>query len=184
MKKRNLILYLSIVVILICIAFSASYAYFTATITGNDTAKTTQVTSGTLDIDFTTSAYISNSNLFLIDDADKATKADATTFTVANSNGNVSGKYNLVLTELAISDNLKSQYFKWELLKNDTAINNGDFTSAVTGTDFNLTSTSQTIAVNSTDSYILRIWLSESNTNQISLTSGSFSAKVKMVATN
>lgn len=178
--KKNIVFYICIVVILISAAFYFSYAYMTATVNG--TANATNINAGTLTVDFATSAYISNTNLLLINDTDRATKADKTSFTVSNS-GNVSANYVLSLTELTISDNFKSSYFKWELLKNGTAIYSGNFTSAVTGTEFTLTSSAQTIAVSATDSYVLRIWLSESGTDQTSLTNGSFSAKVKMTAT-
>lgn len=183
MKKRNLVLYSSITIILISIAFAVSYAFYQATITGNDTATTTNVKSGTLTIDFATSAYINNTKLFLIDDSDVATKADSSTFTIANSSGTVSGKYVLSLTELTISDNLKSSDFKWQLLKNNTIIESGNFLNAVTDSDFTLTTSNQTINVGQTDSYILRIWLSNSQEDQLSLTGGTFSAKVKMTAT-
>ena len=183
MKKRNYLLYISLIVILISIAFSLSYAYLSANVTGNDTAKTTNVTSGTLNIDFATSAYISNNNMLLISDENVATQADQTSFTVANTTGNINGKYTLSLTELSISANLKSSDFKWDLLKNGTSISSGNFTTAVTGTDFDLTSGVQTISTNTTDSYVLRIWLSETTSDQQSLENGTFSAKIKMTAT-
>ena len=178
-----MVLYLSITIILISVAFVISYAFFTANILGNDTATKTNVTTGTLNIDFATSAYINNTNLFLIADSDAATKADTTNFTVANTSGNVTGKYTLSLTELTISDNFKSSDFKWQLLKNGTELTSGNFLSALTGTDFNLTTSNQTINVGQTDTYILRVWLSESGQDQLTLTNGTFSAKVKMTAT-
>ena len=182
MKQRNFILYLSLIIIIISVAFTISYAYLKANVTGNDTATTTNVTSGTLDITFATSAYINNNNLLLISDSDAATKAEQTSFTIDNTKSNISGKYTLSLTELSISDNLKSNDFKWELLKNDSTINSGNFSTAVTANDFNLTSSNQTITPGTTDSYKLRIWLSETTSDQLSLTNGSFSAKVKMTA--
>ena len=182
MNKRNLILYLSLIIIIVSVAFTISYAYLKANVTGNDPATFTNVSSGKLDITFATSAYINNNNLLLISDSDVATKADQTSFTIDNTKSNISGIYKLSLTELSISNNLKSNDFKWELLKNDTIINSGNFSTAVTGTDFILTSSNQTITPGTTDSYKLRIWLSETTSDQISLTNGSFSAKVKMTA--
>ena len=182
MNKRNLVLYFSITIILISVAFAVSYAFFNANILGNDKVTTTNVTTGTLTIDFATSAYINNTNLFLISDSDIETKADATKFSISNTNGNVTGKYTISLTDLTISDNLKSADFKWQLLKNNTALATGNFTNATTGTEYSLTTSNQSISVNQTDSYILRIWLSETQQDQLSLTNGTFSAKVKMTA--
>ena len=92
-------------------------------------------------------------------------------------------KYNLYLTELTISDNFKSKYFKWELLKNGTTLYSGNFTNAITGEDYLLTSSPQTLEVSKTDNYILRIWLeNDLQVNQIDLTNGTFSGKVKLIA--
>lgn len=176
-----MVFYISLVILLVSFAFHFSYAYMTATVLGNDTATPTAINAGTLTVDFATSAYIDNTNLLLINDSDEATKAEKTTFTVKNS-GNITAKYTLDLTELTISDNFKSTYFKWDLLKNGTSINTGNFTTAVTGTDFTITPSNQTITVGTTDTYELRIWLSESGTDQLSLTNGTFNAKVRMTA--
>jgi cell division protein FtsL len=184
MNKRNTVFYLSLVVIIISIAFSLSYAYMSAKVTGNDTATKTTISSANLDIDFTTSEYINNSKLSLISDSDVATKADKTTFTVANTKATTTVNYDLTLTEVAISDNLKSSDFKWELLKNDVSLSNGNFSTAITGTDITLTPSAQSITVGTTDSYVLRIWLSETNKDQLALTNGTFSAKVKLTASN
>ena len=195
MKKfdlKSVLIYIGIALLLISLSFGISYAFFTVLVSGNEDAKHTKVTTGTLSVDFTMTNRINNSNIMLIQDSERTTKAESVPFTVAN-NGNVAGSYIVYLSDLTISNNLLSEDFKWELVKNNTITYSGDFTSAVSGTLFPLTSTTQldgslspvaqNIAVNGSDSYVLRIWLSETEADQTSLLGGTFSAKVDVVAT-
>ena len=183
MKKHNIIFYISIIIILVTLAFCLSYAYLIAIVKGNTTATKTQAQAGSIKVEFSTSDYINNTSLMLIQDAERATKAEISKFSLSNTSTNaITTRYDIYLTNLTISDNFKSTYFKWELLKNDTILDSGNFTTAVTGTDFKLNTTTQTITASSIDNYILRIWLSESGTNQLSLTNGNFAAKVKIIS--
>ena len=189
--KKSVTLYVLVALFLVSISFGVSYAYFTASVTGNDTAKQTKVTAGTLGVSFDVTDKITNNNIMLIKDADRATKAESLTFSVAN-NGNLAGQYLIYLTDLSISNNLKSADFKWELIKNGTTTYSGNFTTATNGVLFPLTSVTeagsltpanQQIAVGSTDNYVLRVWLSETQEDQTSLLGGTFSGKVKMIST-
>lgn len=182
--KKHIVLYISIVLIIITVTFTISYAFFQTIISGNDTAKKTEATTGNLAIDFTTSQYINDTNLMLIQDADRAAKAPYTTFTIKpTSDTNVASQYNLYLTDINISDNLKSADFKWEIIKGSTTINSGNYLNATSGTDLLLTSTPIDLSATSTgDTWIFRTWLSETNEDQLSLTNGTFSARVKVVA--
>ena len=182
--KKHSILYISIAIIVISITFVVSYAYMIAKVIGNEDANNTKVSTGTLEVSFTTSSYIKENDMQLIDAADVAKSAVHTDFSISHTeNSNVATKYNLYLTELTISDNFKSKYFKWELLKNGTTLYSGNFINATTGEDYLLTATPQTLEVSKTDSYILRVWLENDETvNQLDLTNGSFSGKVKLIA--
>ena len=182
--KKYSILYISIAIIVISITFVVSYAYMIAKIIGNEDANNTKVSTGTLEVSFTTSSYIKENDMPLINAADVAKSAVHTDFSISHSkNSNVATKYNLYLTELTISDNFKSKYFKWELLKNGTTLYSGNFTNAITGKDYLLTSSPQTLEVSKTDNYILRIWLeNDLQVNQIDLTNGTFSGNVKLIA--
>lgn len=182
--KKHSILYISIAIIVISITFVVSYAYMTAKVIGNEDANNTKVSTGTLEVSFTTSSYIKENDMQLINAADVAKSAAHTDFSISHSkNSNVATKYNLYLTELTISDNFKSKYFKWELLKNGTTLYSGNFTNAITGEDYLLTSSPQTLEVSKTDNYILRIWLeNDLQVNQIDLTNGTFSGNVKLIA--
>lgn len=182
--KKHSILYISIAIIVISITFVVSYAYMIAKVIGNEDANNTKVSTGTLEVSFTTSSYIKENDMPLINAADVAKSAVHTDFSISHSkNSNVATKYNLYLTELTISDNFKSKYFKWELLKNGTTLYSGNFTNAITGEDYLLTSSPQTLEVSKTDNYILRIWLeNDLQVNQIDLTNGTFSGNVKLIA--
>ena len=189
-KKRYVVLSVSITVILISIAFKVSYAFFTPTIQGNENVTETRAVTGKLDINFTTSDYINNSRLFLIKDNERALKAEKTLFTVDNQNstGTLPATYQLYLTNVSISNRLKSADFKWELLLNNVVESSGNFSSATTGTDILITPNVKSIAVNQIDSWEFRIWLSETSADQSSLVGtdptdlSSFSAKVSLVA--
>lgn len=184
--KRNIkeiVFAVSVIVILVSITYRLSYAYFVATVTGNSTATASTIGAGTLNVNFTTSQYVSNDSLMLISDADKATSAEKMLFSVSQATATtVAARYNVYLTELSISNNFKSSDFKWELLRNSSVIASGNFTTAVSGTDFKLNSTALDLAVNATDNLELRLWLSQQDYDQLSLTNGTFSAKVKIEA--
>ena len=92
-------------------------------------------------------------------------------------------KVALFVKKVFLIFHFKSKYFKWELLKNGTTLYSGNFTNAITGEDYLLTSSPQTLEVSKTDNYILRIWLeNDLQVNQIDLTNGTFSGKVKLIA--
>ena len=189
-KKRNLILYISIAVLLVSVGFKVSYAFMNAATTGNDTVTPMNVRTGNLDINFTTSEYITTANkILLINDNESATKALKSSFSVTNptATSTVNAKYDIYLSNITISNNLKQGDMKWELVKGNTVIENGTFnTTDDYTTYFKLTKTAyQTISRGSTDNYEFRLWLSKNNTDQTGLLSGSqFSAKIKVVATS
>jgi hypothetical protein len=151
-KEKSGILRIFILVIsLIVIAFSSTYAYYTAVITGEDTVQKTSLSAANLDLtsDLDTVSSISNSNIRLINASDIETQAEKVTFTVTNSsNSTVSAKYNIYLTNITLSKNLYSEYFKWELLKmngdEEVSIAKGDFSSATEKTEETTTETTDT----------------------------------------
>ena len=184
-KKRITLSALIIVMSVIIIGVSMSYAYFINTVeevnVGN---QGTTVTSGELTMNFTTvdDKYINATSASLIDDADVTTEGDYTSFSVtlpSTSDAN-SATYSLYLTDLTITDNFKSEYVKWALYNADgtSVISSGNFTTATTGTNMTLQD-GILITSGQTTAYRLYIWLSnDSNTNQIELLNGSLSAKV------
>src|SRR5574344_2131130 len=90
-NKKIMILVVSVMAILI-VTIGASYAYFTATITGNTTATTSTINTGTMAITYTDGSDVSATNWI---PGDSLTK----TFSV-KSTGNVPTKYTIYLSEL------------------------------------------------------------------------------------
>lgn len=183
-QSKILSVILAIAIIVVCV-LGVTYAYFTARIKGNEDAKETKVTTGTLDIIFETSQYIKNTNAMLIKDSERETKADYTEFTVKhNKNTDVEGVYHIYLTEIAISDNFKSADVKWELVKNGTSLQQGDFSTIGNATTMQLTSDVQTLPYEKEDTYVFRIWLSETEEDQLHLTEGTITGRIMVEATN
>ena len=182
-NKNRVLVPLIIIITVVMFLVSASFAYFTTRVVGNDDASTVNVQTGYLAIDFDTSEYISNRAGELIQDNQREQLADYTSFTVKHkANSTHRATYLLTLTDIEISDNLKSQDFKWELVKNNTVINSGNFYSIGNQSTITITPDIQTLNVSDTDSYIFRVWLSETEVDQSSLYSGTFQGRIAIEA--
>ncbi len=187
-KKRIILGSLIIVMSIIIIGMSISYAYYVNTVNEvNPTSQGTTFTSGELTMNITTSQNISADAASLIDDADVLTEADYTAFSIVmpSSSDADTATYQLYLTELTITDNFKSADVKWALYNADATsqIASGNFLNATTGTNFPLVD-NITITNGETTAYRLYIWLSNDPIeNQTDLLNGSLSAKVGFTAT-
>ncbi len=190
--RNNVMGSLIVVMALIIIGISGSYAYFVNSVKEeNKENQGVNVYSGALVMNFRTvdDKYIKASAANLINDADILTKADYTSFSITLPEGNVNtATYNVYLTDIKMTSNFKSQYLKWALYSADTKVASGDFsgvTLSSSATDgkcdvSNITLLGNTdINKGTTTSYKLYIWLSyEPNVQQNSLLNGSISAKV------
>lgn len=187
-KKRLVLASLIIVMSIVIIGISLSYAYYLNTVEEvNPSNQGANITSGELTMNFATDRYINANSASLINDTEITTKADYTSFSVTlpSEADSDTATYSLYLTELTITDNLKSNYVKWALYDGagTSMITSGDFTNATTGTNLTLKD-SITINKGETNSYRLYIWLSnDQNNNQIDLLNGSLTAKVGFRAT-
>ena len=187
-KKRILLGSLIIVVSIVIIGISLSYAYFLNEVQEiNPDNQGTNITSGELTMNLTSEKYITANGASLINDADIVTKGDYTSFSVTlpSDADASSASYSLYLTELTISDNFKSKYVKWALYNADgtSELASGDFSNATSGTNINLKD-NISITKGTTNSYRLYIWLSnDPDNNQIDLLEGSLSTKVGFRAT-
>lgn len=172
---------LIITVSLVIIGVSMSYAYFVNSIEEvNPDNKEVRIFSGDLVMNFASTRTINATAVGLVNDADITTKAEHTDFSVTlPSDAKVnSALYSIYLTELNVSDNLKSPYLKWSLYNGDTEVASGDFENIGTKTTLYL---KENITINkgSTDGYKLYLWLSnDPDNNQTQLLNGSFSGKV------
>lgn len=202
-SKKNLGRIFVLVVSLIVLGISGSYAYFVSTIEGTPT-KTT-ISSGKFEVtsSLESANAIKDLNLRLIDASEIETKAKTISFDVVSTEiSTINAKYDVYLREISLSKNLYSADFKWELVKDncesDCSLASGDFSTAVRkGTeasgeaanvvtnaqDMKLTTDSILLPKNTTQNLIFRIWLqNDPNRNQIELTSGSFQGKLSISA--
>ncbi len=180
---KHTILYISIALILITTAFTASRAFYLAKINVTDTINPSTVTNANLDIEFLTSRYINEPKMMLINDADRQNSTAYTNFTITSkSTSTMTANYTLYLTDFTISTNFISEDFKWELTKKgdsgETTIATGNFSNAVSGKDYTLTTDEITISPSETQQYVFRIWLSYADRDQSNLLEGSFSGKI------
>ena len=180
---KHTILYISIALILITTAFTASRAFYLAKINVTDTINPSTVTNANLDIEFLTSRYINEPKMMLINDADRQNSTSYTNFTITSkSTSTMTANYTLYLTDFTISTNFISEDFKWELTKKgdsgETTIATGNFSNAVSGKDYTLTTDEITISPSETQQYVFRIWLSYADRDQSNLLEGSFSGKI------
>ena len=180
---KHTILYISIALILITTAFTASRAFYLAKINVTDTINPSTVTNANLDIEFLTSRYINEPKMMLINDADRQNSTAYTNFTITSkSTSTMTANYTLYLTDFTISTNFISEDFKWELTKKgdsgETTKATGNFSNAVSGKDYTLTTDEITISPSETQQYVFRIWLSYADRDQSNLLEGSFSGKI------
>lgn len=173
---------LIITVSLVIIGVSLSYAYFINKVeeVGNADNKNVNIRSGELVMNFDKGQSFTAAGVGLVNDADITTKAEHTDFSVTLPSDSkvASARYSIFLTELQISDNLKSEYLKWSLYKGGSEVANGTFENIGTDTTLYL---SEDISIDkgNTDGYVLYVWLSnDPDNNQIELLNGTFSGKV------
>lgn len=199
-KKRIILGSLIIVMSIVIIGLSISYAYYLNTIEEvNPENQGTNITSGKLSMNFATSQYIKATAAGLIDDEDvlDPSNNNFTQFSVsfAEDNSVDSATYNLYLTEISMTQNFKNEDVKWALYNSSNElIANGNFSSATLSSTANGDGTYNadnitlkndiTISPGTTNSYKLYIWLSnDDQTNQIDLLNGTLNAKVGFRAT-
>ncbi len=194
MKKDTLIKLTSfILAVILIIGFFiySSYAYLSMKVEGTGT-ENKAVSKNSFDVTYSQSSNISLTNASLINDADKASEASLSKFSVT-LNDLDSAEYSVSLTNLYVSSNFQSSYVKWELINTDTnnILNSGNFSSCTgcsngsyqsgTATKTLLSkSSSNKLTKNKKVNLGLRVWLSDagSSVNQNSLASGSLSGKI------
>ena len=197
-NKNQLIKVAILVVALMVLAFSGTYAFFTTNFIGEP--STTSAKSGVFKIESSLERtnVLKNKKMILIDEEEKEQKAEKLNFTVTNKNDStVDGSIAIFLKDITLSKNLYSKYLKWELLKENELISSGDFESAVrmdeeiSGEEENTITNVEDIQLvanisipkNTTTSYVFRMYLlNDKNQNQIELTNGHFSGRLYLEA--
>jgi len=196
-KKTNdnklLVWAVVLVALLIVLAISLTYAYFSRNVTQIGEDPNTTVTTGKLDVNFVTSKYISNTKAGLIDDEVAYLEADRSLFSVSRSELNTVEKvyYTISLVDIEITDNLKeSKYMRWSLYETQDIdsktepLAEGDFTG-VEDNSLSLYDTKIAMPKNITHEFTLLVWLSnDDDVNQTALLNGNLKAKVQVTAVN
>ena len=181
MNFKRVIMILNVVTIVLIISLLGfSYAWYVAS---NVSTKININTpnSNIIKTDFATTEYINNTIGVPILASEVATKADKNMFTIiAQDTMTKKADYNIYIDEIVMDDALKTSDFKWELLKNNTSVANGDFSSIGNNTRINLYTTNLTLGATTPDSYELRIWLEETGENQNNLMGKRFSGRIKI----
>lgn len=198
---KNTVLISVLVVSIIVIGISLSFAYFTMSIQGSSDTGNNQAAILNVTTTLTTADAINATSLAIIDGSEYLTKAESIEFTVTNNtDSNVNALYTINMTDITISKNMLSQYFKWAL------VINSDTSNAITGSfqDLSLadegntdTSTvtigskvliadenARSLSIGATDTITLYLWLeNDDNVDQLYLTNGTFSGKLSLNAT-
>ena len=178
-KKVIIILTITITVI-IGLMFGVSYGWYAYSNAESDVIGTTIKEKPT--VIFTQTEYIKTNQTMPIYDEDRYTYANKNSFNVTI--GENLSKYEvgieILLTNIKISDELKIENYKYELLENKKVISSGNFSNIGENTSIKLMPI--TIMTPSTYpytySYELYIWLSEDETNQNDLMNKEFGAKI------
>ncbi|MCI8575323.1 MAG: hypothetical protein HFI09_02525 [Bacilli bacterium] len=204
-EMKNHIIKIGILVVsIVTIGISMTYAYYTAKISGNSTIDDISAAEFHITSTLADSTAISNMTMHLIDASEIDLHADKVEFSVTNSaTSTVSGQYYVYLVDVSITKNLYSKYFKWQLVRKtslgESVIDSGNFenvvrtdqevpgegSNALTSVDkISLNKVALEIPKDTTDNLIFRLWLeNDPDLNQVDLTNGSFQAKLKIEAT-
>lgn len=175
-KKRdlgNIILSIAFVLCLLLLGVSATYAYFNKGLKSNGENTSTNVTTGVLSVDFSTSKYINNINTQLIEDKNIFKEADKTAFTIKRNELSTvdTTEYNIYLDIIKLPDALKSKHVKWALYndanpdENKNPLSTGNFENIGDLKKIQLNQTKINLPKNSTHEYTLYLWLSYSATD-------------------
>lgn len=162
--------------------FGASYAWY-----AYSNAETT-ISGSTIDeapaVIFAQDNYVlANSNMPILDE-DRYSYSNMNSFNITF--GSNLTKYDtaitISLTDINISDELKSVNYKYELLENEKTISTGDFSMLGDSHELVIMPSKiiDVITYPTTYVYDLLIWLSDDGTDQNYLMNKTFSAKVKV----
>ena len=181
-KTANWIIWSFVIVFgIVLFTFVGSYAYFSMNLDEGEHIKESIVKSGVLSTKFETidSQYISNEEAKPIEESE-ISSADYTAFSVShNETSTVNAKYNIYLSKLQITDNLKNESFKWDLLKDGEVKYSGDFSGA-DNEELILNESPISLPLNSTDNWKFRVYILKDNSDQSSMDKGSFKARIKV----
>lgn len=196
LRKRNVVFFISVLVIALCVTFRTSYSFYVANVVNTHNPTPTVIQSGDLELKFGNNIrYLNVQDLSLMSAEDAATASNNySTFTVTNT-GTLTGKYRLYLSNYSITTNLVNEDFKYKLTIDGNTYT-GTFYDLFNGktategviadnlVDIPLLTNDITLAPNATHNCELRVWIQEADRNQIDLTEGTFRTSIRLVAIN
>lgn len=176
-KKLVTIFSLTVLVITI-IMIGASYAWYVA----NNKTKIVIESLGeeAMKISFEETDIISLDNAVPINDSISDLGASFNNFNINLGKMNINTSLSIKIIDIAIANELKISNFKYQLLKDSVVMATGDFSSI--GSDVEKIIYTQNIlsgTENTTNSWTLKIWLSDDENNQNNLMNKSFSGKIQ-----
>lgn len=201
---KNGIIITVLIVGIVVIGVSISYAYYSAWLRGNATVPKNDAAILNIATNLDSVSAIDAPRLSLIDGSDYLNSAEKVTFTVTNeSTSNVNAAYTIKLVEMNLSRNLYSKYFKWAIVINAGTENvmtyTGDFADSsiasegttvdkenpdiVSNQTKNLfkDGESQSLVIGAMDTVDFYLWLeNDESVDQLYLTNGSFSGKLSI----
>ena len=201
---KNGIIITVLIVGIVVIGVSISYAYYSAWLRGNATVPKNDAGILNIATNLDSVSAIDAPRLSLIDGSDYLNSAEKVSFTVTNeSTSNVNAAYTIKLVEMNLSRNLYSKYFKWAIVINAGTENvmtyTGDFADSsiasegttvdkenpdiVSNQTKNLfeDGESQSLVIGAMDTVDFYLWLeNDESVDQLYLTNGSFSGKLSI----
>lgn len=181
MEFKKMIILLSITIsIMFGILLGISYGWYAYSNAETNIKGTTLKT--TPSIVFAQTEYIESTNIMPIYDEDKYKYGTKNSFSITLSEDleDYETGIEIILNNINISEELKINNYKYELLQNKTVISSGDFSTIGTSSSIKL----QPMTIIKPDTYPytyiyeLYIWLSEDGTNQNYLMDKYFGAKI------
>lgn len=139
----------------------------------NSMSSNVMIDTANLGVEYSGNLTLPSTNLFPIEDSEIDTNTEnvlTVNFTVKGVESNPTDIpiiYDVILSDLNVPEELKSEYLKWQLKKNGTIISTGSFSKnfdTIKDGRLTLTEIQQDLpSYNSTaDSYEFKLWISES----------------------
>ncbi len=168
--KKVLIYFVSIL-ILIVIGVTVSFAYYSLRVSGNPSGIS--VSAGKLKIYYNTTQYINTTTASPILAANVSSEASKLFFNITNSTSS-SLNFKAKASEFEIDSELVNSSFKWKIDQcsgvSDTActtsVTSGTFELASGNTFYFTGNNSYPVSSNTTQYYVLRIWLEDNGGDQ------------------
>ena len=165
-------LVLAVSLMIICIATAVSYAYFTASVSGNGSANNNVVVTGHMEVTYEDGSLIGNNSNLL--PGSSITKS----FNVRNT-GNIDTVYNIYLNNVYNDFNPASDLV-CEIISEDGR----SVSESVCPTTYGVIASNILLGVGETHHYTLKITFKETNVNQDSNKGKAFSSKIELLESN